>query len=78
MDFDGDRTHCDDPSGPPQPNLAAAERFYVQGLGLQVLYRAAAESADEHELVMVGLAACLMASGTGRRAGPHPFTRIHD
>ena len=38
----------------PSRDLAAAERFYVQGLGLQVLYRAVAESTDEHDLVMVG------------------------
>lgn len=38
----------------PSRNLAATERFYVRGLGLQVLYRAVAESADEHDLVMLG------------------------
>jgi catechol 2,3-dioxygenase-like lactoylglutathione lyase family enzyme len=38
----------------PSRDLAAAERFYVQGLGLQVLYRATAESADEHDLLMLG------------------------
>jgi catechol 2,3-dioxygenase-like lactoylglutathione lyase family enzyme len=38
----------------PSRDLAAAERFYVHGLGLQVLYRATAESSDEHDLVMVG------------------------
>jgi catechol 2,3-dioxygenase-like lactoylglutathione lyase family enzyme len=38
----------------PSGDLAAAERFYVQGLGLQVLYRAAAESPDEHDLIMLG------------------------
>jgi catechol 2,3-dioxygenase-like lactoylglutathione lyase family enzyme len=48
-----------DPAAPirlarPSRDLAAAERFYVQGLGLHVLYRAAAESPDEHDLVMVG------------------------
>ena len=38
----------------PSLNLAAATRFYVQGLGLQVLYR----SAEPHEgfaLLMLGL-----------------------
>lgn len=38
----------------PTADLVAAERFYVQGLGLHVLYRAAAESPDEHDLVMLG------------------------
>ncbi|MGW5666561.1 VOC family protein [Micromonospora sp. NPDC003776] len=38
----------------PSSDLAAAERFYVQGLGLHVLYRAVAESSDEHDLVMLG------------------------
>src|ERR1700712_4999170 len=38
----------------PSRDLAAAERFYVQGLGLHVLYRAVAESADEHDLVIMG------------------------
>src|SRR4051812_14664485 len=38
----------------PSRDLVAAERFYVQGLGLQVLFRATAESADEHDLVMLG------------------------
>jgi catechol 2,3-dioxygenase-like lactoylglutathione lyase family enzyme len=38
----------------PSGDLAAAERFYVQGLGLHVLYRATAESLDEHDLVMLG------------------------
>ena len=38
----------------PSRDLAAAERFYVQGLGLDVLYRAAAEAPDEHDLIMLG------------------------
>jgi catechol 2,3-dioxygenase-like lactoylglutathione lyase family enzyme len=38
----------------PSRDLAAAERFYVQGLGLHVLYRAVAESPDEHDLVIMG------------------------
>lgn len=38
----------------PSADLAAAERFYVQGLGLQVLYRATAESPGEHDLIMLG------------------------
>jgi catechol 2,3-dioxygenase-like lactoylglutathione lyase family enzyme len=38
----------------PSRDLAAAERFYVQGLGLRVLFRASAETPDEHDLVMLG------------------------
>ncbi|MEU1398363.1 VOC family protein [Micromonospora zamorensis] len=38
----------------PSRDLAAAERFYVYGLGFDVLYRAAAESPDEHDLIMLG------------------------
>jgi catechol 2,3-dioxygenase-like lactoylglutathione lyase family enzyme len=38
----------------PSTDLAATERFYVQGLGLQVLFRAEAESPDEHDLVILG------------------------
>lgn len=39
----------------PSRNLAVAERFYVSGLGLDVLYRATgAREAQEHDLLMVG------------------------
>jgi catechol 2,3-dioxygenase-like lactoylglutathione lyase family enzyme len=38
----------------PSRDLAAAERFYVDGLGLDVLYRAEASGAGEHDLLMVG------------------------
>ncbi|MET0496116.1 MAG: VOC family protein, partial [Actinoplanes sp.] len=38
----------------PSRDLAAAERFYGQVLGLQVLYRATAESSDEHDLLILG------------------------
>lgn len=38
----------------PSSDLAATERFYTQGLGLQVLFRTAAESPDEHDLVILG------------------------
>ncbi|MET8151338.1 VOC family protein [Actinoplanes sp. NPDC049668] len=38
----------------PSGDLAAAERFYTRGLELQVLCRVAAESPDEHDLVIVG------------------------
>ncbi|GGQ54936.1 VOC family protein [Couchioplanes azureus] len=38
----------------PSRDLAAAERFYVEGLGLDLLYRATAEAAGEHDLVMLG------------------------
>lgn len=37
----------------PSRDLAAVERFYVQGLGLEVLYRAAG-SPGEHDLLMLG------------------------
>ncbi|OJF13605.1 VOC family protein [Couchioplanes caeruleus] len=38
----------------PSRDLAAVERFYVEGLGLDVLYRAAGETPGEHDLVMLG------------------------
>ncbi len=38
----------------PSRDLVAAERFWVAGLGMEVLYRAAAEVPGEHELLMVG------------------------
>jgi catechol 2,3-dioxygenase-like lactoylglutathione lyase family enzyme len=38
----------------PTRDLAAAERFYVTGLGLEVLFRAAAEAPGEHDLIMLG------------------------
>ncbi|GGT21339.1 MULTISPECIES: VOC family protein [Streptomyces] len=38
----------------PSRDLAAAERFYVDGLGLEVLWRSAAERAGEHDLLMLG------------------------
>ncbi len=39
----------------PCRDLAAAERFWVQGLGLSVLYRAEGGGApDKHDLLMVG------------------------
>jgi hypothetical protein len=37
----------------PTRDLAAVERFYVQGLGLDVLYRAAG-GPGEHDLLMLG------------------------
>jgi catechol 2,3-dioxygenase-like lactoylglutathione lyase family enzyme len=37
----------------PSTDLAAAERFYVDGLGLDVLYRASGRP-DEHDLIMLG------------------------
>ena len=39
----------------PSRDLAAAERFYVGGLGCAVLWRATAEQPGEHDLLMVGL-----------------------
>ncbi|GIG00866.1 VOC family protein [Catellatospora citrea] len=38
----------------PSRDLAAAERFYVDGLGLRVLYRASADGPGEHDLLMLG------------------------
>ncbi|MFJ9824582.1 VOC family protein [Streptomyces sp. NPDC101160] len=38
----------------PSRDLAAAERFYVDGLGLDVLWRKADPAPGEHELLMVG------------------------
>lgn len=38
----------------PSGDLVAAERFYVTGLGLQVLFRATAADPGEHDLLMVG------------------------
>ncbi|MCG6495982.1 VOC family protein [Kitasatospora sp. A2-31] len=39
----------------PSRDLAAAERFYVDGLGLSVLWRSTERVSGEHDLVMVGL-----------------------
>ncbi|MFF0875144.1 VOC family protein [Micromonospora aurantiaca (nom. illeg.)] len=39
----------------PSRDLAAAERFWTQGPGLDVLYRSEGGHADEHDLVMLGL-----------------------
>ena len=38
----------------PSLDLSAAERFYVDGLGLSVLYRHEAETPDEFSLLMLG------------------------
>ncbi|MDG4804491.1 VOC family protein [Micromonospora sp. WMMD980] len=38
----------------PSRDLAAAERFWTDGLGLDVLYRGAADGPGEHDLVMLG------------------------
>ncbi|MBC3843083.1 VOC family protein [Streptacidiphilus sp. 4-A2] len=38
----------------PSRDLAAAERFYVEGLGLSVLWRSGERKPGEHELLMVG------------------------
>ncbi|WP_305782841.1 VOC family protein [Symbioplanes lichenis] len=38
----------------PCTDLAAAERFYVEGLGLEVLHRGTASAPGEHDLLMVG------------------------
>ncbi|OKJ17435.1 glyoxalase [Kitasatospora sp. CB01950] len=39
----------------PTRDIAAAERFYVQGLGLSVLWRTTERVSGEHDLLMVGL-----------------------
>ncbi|WP_395293517.1 VOC family protein [Kitasatospora hibisci] len=39
----------------PSRDLAAVERFYVDGLGLSVLWRSTERVSGEHDLVMVGL-----------------------
>lgn len=39
----------------PSRDLAAAERFWVDGLGLTVLFRAAPEAPGEHALLMLGM-----------------------
>ncbi|MEU4064869.1 VOC family protein [Streptomyces wedmorensis] len=38
----------------PSRDLAAAERFYVDGLGLDVLWRSTEPEPGKHELLMVG------------------------
>lgn len=38
----------------PCSDLAAAERFYVDGLGLDLLFRIAADGPGEHDLLIVG------------------------
>ncbi|MFG2713477.1 VOC family protein [Streptomyces goshikiensis] len=38
----------------PSRDLAAAERFYVDGLGLDVLWRTTERVSGEHDLLMVG------------------------
>ncbi|MFE7516698.1 VOC family protein [Streptomyces sp. NPDC057540] len=38
----------------PSRDLAAAERFYVDGLGLEVRWRSTERAAGEHDLLMVG------------------------
>ncbi|MCI2423573.1 VOC family protein [Saccharopolyspora sp. K220] len=38
----------------PSKDLAAAEQFYVAGLGLEVLFRASGGRPGEHDLLMLG------------------------
>ncbi|WP_407704406.1 VOC family protein [Streptomyces spongiae] len=38
----------------PSRDLAAAERFYVAGLGLEVIWRTTERAPGEHDLLMVG------------------------
>ncbi|MGW2014260.1 VOC family protein [Streptomyces sp. NPDC001927] len=51
----------------PSRDLAAAERFYVDGLGLDVLWRTTERVPGEHDLLMVG-----------PRNGPWHFELTHD
>ncbi|MEU3453955.1 hypothetical protein ABZ671_10165 [Micromonospora sp. NPDC006766] len=51
----------------PSRDLAAAERFWVDGLGLRVLYRGAADGPGEHDLADRLVRAC----GTRVSAGPY-------
>ncbi|MGC4896560.1 VOC family protein [Micromonospora sp. DT31] len=39
----------------PSRDLAAAERFWAEGVGLDVLFRSETGRPDEHDLVMLGL-----------------------
>ncbi|GIF08338.1 VOC family protein [Actinoplanes siamensis] len=70
-----------DPSTPiriarPSRDLAAAERFYTHGLGLRVLFRAAAAAPGEHDLVMLGWPGAAwhleLVGGANLRAEPSP------
>jgi hypothetical protein len=60
----------------PSTDLAATERFYAQGLGLQVLFRAEAESPDEHDLVILGWPQASwhleLVAGPNLKASPSP------
>jgi catechol 2,3-dioxygenase-like lactoylglutathione lyase family enzyme len=60
----------------PSRDLAAAERFYAQGLGLDVLFRATAEAPGEHDLIMLGWPLASwhleLVGGSGPAADPAP------
>lgn len=60
----------------PSLDLAAAEHFYVRGLGLDVLYRATAARPGEHDLVMLGRPGASwhleLLGGAGARPTPTP------
>ncbi|PMR61547.1 glyoxalase [Verrucosispora sp. ts21] len=60
----------------PSGDLAAAERFYVEGLGLHVLYRAVADSPVEHDLIMLGWPQASwhleLVGGPNLKVGPSP------
>jgi catechol 2,3-dioxygenase-like lactoylglutathione lyase family enzyme len=60
----------------PSRDLAAAERFYVQGLGLEVLYQGAGAEPGEHDLVMLGWRTASwhleLVGGPNLRARPTP------
>lgn len=64
----------------PTRNLAAAERFWVQGLGLHVLWRTPLEDQSGHDLVMVGWpdASWHLELVSGGEAGPRPAPTEED
>ncbi|MDA3626105.1 VOC family protein [Saccharopolyspora sp. WRP15-2] len=61
----------------PCSDLAAAERFYVAGLGLNVLYRVNA-SPGEHDLIMLGWPEASwhleLVGGANQQVAPKPTT----
>ncbi|MBQ1044843.1 MULTISPECIES: VOC family protein [unclassified Micromonospora] len=60
----------------PSRDLPAAERFWAQGLGLDVLYRSETGRPGEHDLVMLGLPGAgwhlELVGGPALAGGPRP------
>jgi catechol 2,3-dioxygenase-like lactoylglutathione lyase family enzyme len=60
----------------PSRDLAAAERFYAGGLGLDVLYRGEAGGPGEHDLIMLGWRSAAwhleLVGGANLTAEPNP------